>query len=152
ELEVTFGRDKPSMAGNLVRLPEPPRKATRQEISVTRGLGDSMALRRARHDSALHARLAPAGAEARAVFDAVEQARVEAIGARAMPGVALNLANMLEDRFARANLATVSEQADAPLDQAIALMVREALTGARPPRSAERTVELWRNWVQDKAG
>ncbi len=152
EIEVAFSRDKPAMSGNLVRLPELPRKATRRDIAVTRGIGDAMALRRARHDAGLHARLAPEGAQARAVFDAVEQARIEAIGARALPGVAENLEEMHEDRFARANLAGVSERADAPLDQAIAMMVREVLTGAEPPPSAASTVRLWRDWVQEKAG
>src|SRR5690606_26543121 len=122
EIEVTFSRDKAAMTGNLVRLPDLPRKPSRHEIAVTRGLGDSMALRRACHDKALHAKLAPQGEQARAIFDAVEQARVEAIGARTMPGVADNLAEMLEDRFSKANLSSVTERADAPLDAAIALM------------------------------
>ncbi len=112
------------MAGNLVRLPELPRKPTATDISVTRGVGDSLALRRACHDTALHHKLAPEGRQARAIFDAVEQARVEAIGARAMPGVATNLAEMLEDRFSRSNLGAVTDKADAPLEQAIAMMVR----------------------------
>ena len=44
------------------------------------------------------------GQDARAVFDAVEQARVEALGARRMSGVGRNLAAMLEDRYHRGQL------------------------------------------------
>jgi len=152
DLEVGFAKDKPALAGNRARLPELPKKPSRNDIAVTRGLGDSMALRRACHDIRVHTRLAPDGKQARAVFDAVEQARVEAIGARAMSGVAANLGSMLEDRFARANLTDVRDKADAPIEDAIALMVRERLTGTPAPKSGERLVGLWREWVENKAG
>ena len=152
ELEVTFSKERPGMAAERVRLPELPKKPSPQDVAVTRGLGDSMALRRARHDQRLHVRLAPEGQQARAIFDAVEQARVEAIGSRAMVGVADNIGHMLEDRYARANLSAVTERADAPLEEAVALMVRERLTGRPVPTSAEQMVGLWREWIEDKAG
>ena len=138
ELEVAFAKDKPALAGNRARLPELPKKPSRNDIAVTRGLGDSMALRRACHDMRIHTRLAPEGKQARAIFDAVEQARVEAIGARAMSGVADNLGSMLEDKYAKANLADVRDKADAPIEEAMALMVRERLTGRAAPKSGER--------------
>ncbi len=152
ELEVSFSKERPGIAAERVRLPELPKKPTLADVSVTRGLGDSMALRRARHDPRLHVKLAPEGQQARAIFDAVEQARVEAIGARAMAGVADNIGHMLEDRYARANLAGVTDRADAPLEEAVALIVRERLTGRPAPRSGEQLVNLWRGWVEDKAG
>ncbi len=152
EMEVSFAKDKPAMAGNRARLPELPKKPTAADIAVTRGIGDSMALRRACHDNRVHARLAPEGKQARAVYDAVEQARVEAIGARAMAGVASNLGAMLEDKYAKANLAEVRDREEAPLEEAVALLVRERLTGRKVPKSAERLVDLWRGWIEDKAG
>jgi len=152
QMEVSFAKDKPALAGSRARLPELPRKPSKNDISITRGLGDSMALRRARHDAAVHTRLAPDGKQARAVFDAVEQARVEAIGARAMTGVGDNLAVMLEDRYHKANLAGVTERVDAPIEEALALIVREKLTGRTVPKSAERVVNLWRDWIDEKVG
>jgi cobaltochelatase CobT len=152
ELEVAFAKDRPALAGNRARLPEVPKKASKTDIAVTRGLGDSMALKRACHDTRVHTKLAPEGKQARAIYDAVEQARVEAIGSRAMAGVADNIGEMLEDKYAKANLADVREQADAPLEEALALMVREKLTGRPVPKSGERMVKLWRKWVEDKAG
>jgi cobaltochelatase CobT len=152
QMEVSFAKDKPALAGSRARLPELPRKPTKNDISVTRGIGDSIALRRARHDAAVHTRLAPDGKQARAVFDAVEQARVEAIGARAMTGVGDNLAVMLEDRYHKANLAGVTERADAPVEEALAMIVREKLTGRAVPKSAEKVVDLWRGWIDDKLG
>jgi len=152
ELEVAFAKDKPALAGNRARLPELPKKPTQADIAVTRGLGDSMALKRACHDLRVHSRFAPEGKQARAVFDAVEQARVEAIGARAMLGVADNIGSMLEDKYARANLADVRDRDDAPIEEAVALMVREKLTGRPAPRSGERLVALWRDFIEEKAG
>jgi cobaltochelatase CobT len=151
-LEVAFAKDKPALAGNRARLPDMAKKPSAADVAITRGIGDSMALKRACHDSRIHTRLAPEGKQARAVFDAVEQARVEAIGARAMAGVADNLGAMLEDKYAKANLADVRERADAPLEEALSLMVREALTGRPAPKSGEKVVSLWRDWVREKAG
>ncbi|MER9236778.1 cobaltochelatase subunit CobT [Mesorhizobium sp. M0622] len=151
ELEVGFAKDRPALAGSRARLPELPKKASKADIAITRGLGDSMALKRACHDARIHTRLAPEGKQARAIYDAVEQARVEAIGSRAMQGVADNIGSMLEDKYARANLVDVKDKADAPIEEALALMVREKLTGRTVPKSGERLVDLWRPWVEEKA-
>ncbi|WP_192251591.1 cobaltochelatase subunit CobT [Mesorhizobium silamurunense] len=151
DLEVGFAKDRPALAGNRARLPELPKKASRNDIAITRGIGDSMALKRACHDQRIHSKLAPEGKLARAIFDAVEQARVEAIGSRAMQGVADNIGSMLEDKYAKANLVDVKDKADAPLEEAVALMVREKLTGRAVPKSGERLVDLWRPWVEEKA-
>ena len=129
DLEVSFAADRPMLSGHKARLPEPPRKLTRRDVAITRGLGDSIALRLACHDPSVHRAHLPEGKNARAVFDAVEQARVEALGARRMAGVARNLAAMLEDRYHRGNYHEVTDRADAPLEDAVALMVRERLTG-----------------------
>ncbi|MER9212816.1 cobaltochelatase subunit CobT [Mesorhizobium sp. M0663] len=151
DLEVGFAKDRPALAGSRARLPELPKKASKADIAITRGLGDSMALKRACHDARIHTRLAPEGKQARAIYDAVEQARVEAIGSRAMQGVADNIGSMLEDKYARANLIDVKDKADAPIEEALALMVREKLTGRAVPKSGERLVDLWRPWVEEKA-
>ncbi|BAB50427.1 cobaltochelatase subunit CobT [Mesorhizobium japonicum] len=151
DMEVGFAKDRPALAGSRARLPELPKKASKTDIAITRGLGDSMALKRACHDARIHSKLAPEGKAARAIYDAVEQARVEAIGSRAMQGVADNIGSMLEDKYAKANLVDVKDKADAPIEEALALMVREKLTGRAVPKSGERLVELWRPWVEEKA-
>lgn len=151
ELEVGFTKDRPALAGSRARLPELPKKASKEDIAITRGLGDSMALKRACHDQRIHTKLAPEGKLARSIYDAVEQARVEAIGSRAMLGVADNIGSMLEDKYTKANLVDVKDKADAPIEEALALMVREKLTGRPIPKSGERLVELWRPWVEEKA-
>ena len=152
DLEITFAADRPALSGHKARLPEPPRKMTASDVAVTRGIGDSMALRLACHNPAVHRANAPEGKTARAVYDAVEQARVEALGARRMTGVGRNLAAMLEDRYHRGNFQEVSDRADAPLEDAVALMVRERLTGEAPPKSSRKVVDLWRDWIEERAG
>ncbi|MCZ8376484.1 MAG: cobaltochelatase subunit CobT [Beijerinckiaceae bacterium] len=156
EIEVQFAADRPSLvdAGEVVRarLPEPPRKPTARDIAILRGHADSYALKLACHDEKLHRRLMPEGLEARKVFEAVEQARCEAIGSNRMMGVASNLDAMLQDRYTKANLAEVNDLANAPIEDALAMMVRERLTGAKPPEAARRLTELWRSDIEEKAG
>jgi cobaltochelatase CobT len=152
ELEISFAAERPGLAGGKVRLPEPARKLTKTEAAIVRGHADSAALRLACHDPAVHRKLAPGGQQARAVFEAVEQARVEAIGARRMSGVAKNLTAMLDDRFHRGKFDDITDRADAPIEEAIAMMVRERLTGQAPPPAARKLVDLWRPVIESKAG
>src|SRR5580700_7219465 len=129
DLEVSFAAERPGLMGGKVRLPEPPRKLSKGEAAIVRGHADSIALRIACHDPAVHRRLQPGGQQARAVFEAVEQARVEAIGSRRMGGVKSNLAAMLDDRFHRGKYDEITDRADAPIEDALAMLVRERLTG-----------------------
>jgi cobaltochelatase CobT len=156
QLEVAFAAEKPSLvqSGDVskARLPEPSRKLDPREAAILRGHADSMALRLACHNEAVHRRLIPKAPASRAVFEAVEQARVEAIGARRMPGVAQNLDAMIDDRFHRSRYAEVKERSEAPLEDAVALMVRERLTGMKPPKNAQNIVDLWRPWIEERAG
>ncbi len=152
DLEVSFAAERPGIISGKVRLPEPARKLTVAEAAIVRGHADSIALKLACHDPNVHRKLVPGGQSARAVFDAVEQARVEAIGARRMAGVAKNLSAMLDDRFHRGKFDEITDRADAPIEEALAMMVRERLTGAAPPAAAKRLVDLWRPIIEDKAG
>jgi cobaltochelatase CobT len=155
QAEVAFAAERPSLvwtgASAKARLPEPSRKLDAREAAILRGHADSMALRLTCHNIETHRRLTPQSASARAVFDAVEQVRVEAIGSRRMPGVAANLDAMLDDRFHRARYADIAVRAEAPLEDALAMIVRERLTGLRPPKNAERIVDLWRPWIEERA-
>jgi cobaltochelatase CobT len=154
-IEVAFTAERPSLVWTSTsakaRLPEPSRRVDAQEAAILRGHADSMALRLACHNKDVHRRLTPPAPAARAVFDAVEQARVEAIGSRRMLGVAGNLDAMLDDRFQRARYADIAVRAEAPLEDALAMIVRERLTGLKPPKNAQRIVDLWRPWVEERA-
>ena len=153
ELSVSFGNDQAQLVGHKARLPQVSGSASFSDISITRGLADSFTLKLANHSDAVHGRYLPQGKNARAVFEAVEQARIEAIGARAMPGVATNLAAMLDDRYGRMVVNRPSNnRRDTPLEEAVGLILREKLTGAPPPAPAKPYVDLWRDWVEERAG
>lgn len=156
ELDVAFAADRPSLVvgpdGAKARLTEPPRKLAPRDAAILRGQSDSFALRLACHDETLHRRFAPETAQARVAYDALEQARVESIGARRMTGVAANISAMLEDRFQRGRPDQIQSREDAPIEDALALMVRERLTGLEPPPSGARIVELWKDFIEERAG
>nr|WP_250811745.1 cobaltochelatase subunit CobT [Neorhizobium tomejilense] len=151
EVEVTFANERPGLAGERIRLPEISKRPTAHELAVTRGLGDSMALRIACHDTGVHANMSPQGADARVVFDAVEQARVESIGALRMAGMASNISSMHAEKYSKANFSGIERQEDAPIGEAVAMLVREKLTGIKPPPSAGKVLDLWRPFIEDKA-
>ncbi len=152
ELEVSFAAERPGLAPGKARLPEPARKMTRRDAAIVRGHADSIALKLACHDPKVHRKLMPGNPQARGVFEAVEQARVEAIGARRMSGVAKNLTAMLDDHFHRGKYDEITDRADAPLSDALAMLVRERLTGLAPPNAARKMVDLWRPILEDKIG
>src|SRR5579871_6249927 len=152
ELEVSFAAERPGLAPGKARLPEPPRKLSKRDAAIVRGHADSIALRLACHDPKVHRKNMPGNMQARGIFDAVEQARVEAIGARRMTGVAKNLTAMLDDHFHRGKYDEITDRADAPLADALAMLVRERLTGMAPPAAAKKLVDLWRPLIETKAG
>src|SRR5258707_14149985 len=131
ELEVAFGAERPGLAPGKARLPEPARKMSKRDAAIVRGHADSIALKIACHDPKVHRKLMPGNPQARGVFDAVEQARVEAIGARRMAGVAKNLTAMLDDHFHRGKVDEITGRPDAPLSEARAELGAERPTG--PP-------------------
>lgn len=152
ELEVTFSAEPPTLRGLKARLPLPSRNLPPSEVAVVRGAGDAYALRRAHHEDKVHDQFKPQSADAASVFEAAEQARVEAIGSMAMKGVADNLAAGLEQRLTQRGLTKARLKADVPIADALGLMVREKLTGTPPPEAMKYAVDLWRPFIEENAG
>ena len=152
EVELAFTTEAPSASGKHLKVPMPPRSLPAAEVAEARGVADGFALRLRHHDAALHARGAPVEAVARAVFDSIEQARVEAVGGRGMAGVRENLANALDLKMRSDPITRARTREEVPLSTAIGLMVRERLTGQLPPAAAEPGMMLVRDWIEDKAG
>jgi cobaltochelatase CobT len=150
-LEVAFGSKEQRSTAARVELPGLPARLTSRDAAILRGHADSAALRLALHDSKRHDRLAPRDPQDRAIFDAIEQTRVEVLGSRRMIGTAVNIAAMLEDRYIGPRFAGINYRADAPIDAAVALIVRERLTGAVLSASRPKLVELWRSFVEGAA-
>ncbi|MBS0471880.1 MAG: cobaltochelatase subunit CobT [Proteobacteria bacterium] len=152
EMEVSFSAEPPALRGLKARLPLPSRNLPPHEVAIVRGAGDAYALRKAHHEDRVHDQFRPQSADAAAVFEAAEQARVEAIGSLAMKGVAGNLAASLEQRLVQRGLAKARVKADAPIADVLGLMVREKLTGEAPPEALKYAVDLWRPFIEENAG
>jgi len=150
DIEVTFSNEPPGLSGNRARMPFPGRDLPPGEVAQVRGEADAAALKLRHHDAKLHSQLAPGGDLAPALFEALEQARFEAIGARRMVGVGENLGAALEERYRRQGLHRVKDRTDATMPEAIRLLVREQLTGAPPPPAARQLCDLWRPEIEDK--
>src|SRR3954471_12818341 len=147
ELEVAFSSEPPSLKGLKARLPTPTRTLPAHEVALVRGVGDAYALRKAYHDEKVNAQFRPGSADASAIFEAAESARVEAIGSIAMAGVRMNLAAGLEQRLNQRGLAKARTREEAPIADVMGLMVRERLTGEKPPANVAAAVDLWRPFI-----
>ncbi|MBV8238511.1 MAG: cobaltochelatase subunit CobT, partial [Sphingomonas sp.] len=152
EIELAFTADAPSQSGKHLKVPMPARALPAEQVAEARGFADGFALRLKHHDAALHLRAAPHEAVARAVFDAVETARVEALGSRGYAGIADNLATALDVRLRADPITRARTREEVPLSTALALMVRERLTGRESPALAAPGLALVREWIDDKAG
>ncbi|WP_375428508.1 cobaltochelatase subunit CobT [uncultured Sphingomonas sp.] len=151
ELELAFTADSPTQSGKHLKVPMPARQLPAEQVAEARGFADSFALRLKHHDAALHQRGAPAEAVARAVFDAVETARIEALGARGYAGVADNLGVALDMRLRSDPITRARTAPEVPLPTALQLLVREKLTGAAVPAAAEPGLAMVRGWIEEKA-
>ncbi|NVJ98975.1 MAG: cobaltochelatase subunit CobT [Alphaproteobacteria bacterium] len=151
-LEVTFTADVPGLVASEARVPHLPHTPTVRDVAEVRGQADALALKHRHHDAGLHGKLAPGGALARALFDAVENARFEAIGARQMPGMKANLAALSEKRALENGLGRPTDDETSRLADVLGLLVRERLTGSPPPESALVAVESQRKWLEESVG
>tara|TARA_B110000263_G_scaffold40343_1_gene32060 strand:+ start:1982 stop:3856 length:1875 start_codon:yes stop_codon:yes gene_type:complete len=152
ELSVTFSPDSSTLQGDEARLPLPSRDLPYEEVCVVRGESDSLALRERHHDPKIHNDNMPATPDAKSLYDAFEQVRVESIGAQRMAGVANNLDAALNDRCITKGYNRVTERDQVPISEAVALLAREAITGRHPPLNANKMVDLWRPYIESKTG
>jgi cobaltochelatase CobT len=150
DVTVSYGAEPAGAAGTRLRLPLPARDLSDAEAGPVRGAADAMALKLRYHDTAVHSRRAPMGETARAIFEGVEQARVEALGTRRMAGVAANLSAMLEERYRRQGYEHMTERNDTTLVEAIRLLARESLSQMPVPRAAKKVVDLWRPVIESR--
>ena len=152
EVELSLTSDAPSASGKSIKAPLAGRTLNARDVAEARGFADAAALRLRHHNAALHARHAPGDEVARAVFDAAEQARCEALGARGMAGVRENLAHLAELRLRTDPLTRARSREEVPLASAIGLIARERLTGEAPPKEARAGLDLIADWIEEKAG
>jgi cobaltochelatase CobT len=150
EVELAFTADAPAQSGKHIKVPMPARALPAEQVAEARGFADGFALRLKHHDIALHNRAAPIEAVARAVFDSVENARVEALGGRGYLGISDNLNSALDVRLRADPITRARNRDEVPLSTALGLMVRERLTGQESPAIAAPGLALVREWIESK--
>ncbi len=151
-LNVTYTVDPSGTSGDTMRLPQVTRRMARDEVLLARGTADALALRVKFHDTATHARFAPEGDMARAIYESMETARCEAMGARVMPGTASNIDHKIAEDAIKKGYPGITQQTDAPLPEAAGYFVRHAATGRDLPMGADRVLELWNDFIEGQAG
>ena len=152
EVELAFTADAPSQAGKNFKVPMPGRLLPPDQVAEARGFADSFALKLKHHNAARHAALRPTEVIAGAAFDAVENARVEALGSRNMAGIAVNLGHALDLKMRTDPISRAQAADEVPISTALSLIVRERLTGAAVPNAAAAGVDMLRGWIEENAG
>lgn len=152
DMTVQYSVDPPGMNREGVRLPQVSRRMTRDEVMLARGTADAFALRRKFHDDGVAARYAPQGNLAREIYEAMETARCEAVGARAMPGTAVNIDAKIAHEADRKGYSQITNMQDAPLPIAAGYLVRHLATGRDMPKGAGNVMDLWRGFIEEQAG
>jgi cobaltochelatase CobT len=152
EIEVAWTADAPSQSGTAMRVPMPPRALPAAQVEQARGFADSMALKLRLHNPALHQARAPGEPVARAVYDAIEQVRYEALGSDGYAGIRGNIGAATAQRVQSDPIARAARAEDVPLQTAVALLLRERLTGQPVPEAARLGTDLVRSWIDSRAG
>jgi cobaltochelatase CobT len=152
DIGISYSVDPPGMSADQMRLPQVSRRMTRAEVLLARGTADAYAMRRRYHNTATHTKYNPQGQMARDIYDALETARCEAVGARAMPGTAGNIDAKIAVEADRKGYAQIDEAAGAPLAVAAGYLVRHLATGRDLPAGADNVMRLWREHIEREAG
>ncbi|RED14231.1 cobaltochelatase subunit CobT [Pontivivens insulae] len=152
EMKVTYSVDPPGLSNDSARLPQVTRRMTRDEVMLARGVADAYALRTRFHNAQMHARYEPQGEMARDIYNALETARCEAVGTRAMPGCAGNIDAKIAADAKRQGFGEITEAGQAPLAEAAGYLLRHLATGRDLPPDAANVMNLWRGFLEGQAG
>jgi cobaltochelatase CobT len=152
ELSVSYSVDPAGLSGDSMRLPQVSRRMTREEVLLARGTADALALNRRYHNGQTHSKYLPQGDMARDLYEAMETARCEAMGARDMPGTAGNIDAKIKHEALRKGYDQVKQAADVPLATAAGYLIRHLATGRDLPAGAENVMELWRGFIEEQCG
>jgi len=148
DLEVSFTPDVQYQSNqSSVQLPTPSREPNKKEVFELRGISDSSALKVKYHNQELHNKNLPKGDLAISVYNALEKARYEAIGAKKLTGVSNNLLFALEKTYE--SFSENDSEEKNSISEALRLFLREKITGQKPPKAAEKIFNKWKNFIKD---
>ena len=149
EITVNYTVDPSGISGDSIRLPQISRRMSREEVLIARGTSDALALYHRYHDDKTHARYAPEGGGiAQEIYEAMETARCEALGARDMPGTAGNIDAKIGAEADRLGFNEITDKSDAPLAAAAGYLIRNLATGRELPAGAQNVLNLWREFLE----
>ncbi len=151
EVQVAYQPGPSGLSGKRARLPLPTRTLPPAEMAKLRGAADAIALKLRHHDEGVHAARIPTRREAREVYDALEDVRVEVIGSQHMAGVAANLRARLADQCEAEGYDRMTRKDQLPMATALGLLAREKLSGEPVPQAARRVLDLWRDTIGEQA-
>ncbi len=152
ELNVNYTVDPSGISGDSIRLPQISRRMGREEVLIARGTSDALALYHRYHNEKTHARYVPEGGTAQEIYEAMETARCEALGARDMPGTAGNIDAKIASETDRMGYREIKERSEAPLPDAAGFLIRSLATGRELPKGAQNVLNLWRDFLETQAG
>lgn len=151
-VEVNFTANEPNSSGNNVNLSQPARILDLQEVSRIRGQSDYFALKLAHHNELTHRNHEPKGPNAIAIHNLAEEARIAALGARIMPGVAKNLEANLLEYGAKRGYSRMQSKDTTPVLEGLMMVLQEKLTGRDVPKEMRHVADFWRSEIIAKAG
>jgi len=157
ELEVQFGGEVAGFVksgeGEHLVLPTPPAKPTPEAIAKSRGEADALALKLALHDPDIFKLTTPRQGPGQPIYEALEQARVESLGAKFMDGVGDNLHAALDARCIRRGFHQEGlTQDDVPLAEAVGVIAREIFSGRAAPEGANGLKAAWQDYIGSTGG
>jgi cobaltochelatase CobT len=151
DVQVNFQPGPSGVSGKRARLPLPTRALPAPEMAKLRGASDAIALRLRHHDDAVHTARMPSRRDAKDVYDALEQARVEVVGSRHMAGVSANLRTKLAEECEAEGYDRMTRKEQLPVAAALTLLAREHMSGEPAPEAARRVLDLWRGTLGEGA-
>jgi len=152
EINVQYVHSRASLSEETVNLPSPPPQLSKANLVKLRGISDTQALRLRHHNETIHKRHTPQGAEARAIFDALEQTRCESLGSLRMAGVSNNLDALLDERSRSKGFADIKDRKEEDLPDVLSLLMRQQMTGKTPPKAAKDLIDTWQPWLDKRLG
>ena len=152
DLTINYTVDPSGISGDSIRLPQISRRMSHEEVLIARGTSDALALYHRYHNEKTHTRYLPEGGIAKDIYEAMETARCEALGARDMPGTASNIDAKIGSETDSLGYRDIKDRSDAPLAAAAGFLVRNLATGRELPEGAQNVLNLWRDFLEDQAG
>ena len=91
QVKINFTKEKSSIDGNLINLPEPNIQSIKENLTYLRADADALALEFRFHSKEIHHNFMNDSEIANEIFNSVEQSRIEAKGSISFKGIRLNI-------------------------------------------------------------